>query len=121
MEISTEIQRILSLARRADASDIHIVAGLPPLFRINGEIVLADAPPLSREDCKRMCYSLLNEEQIQVFEREWMLCCSVFHETFGRFRVSIYYQANSPEMALRPVTDHIRTRQELRLPESSGP
>ncbi len=116
MPITSEMQRILALARRASASDIHIVAGLPPLFRINGEIVLADAPPLSREDSKRMCYSLLQDEQIRVFEQEWMLCCSVFHESLGRFRVSIYYQAGNPEMALRPVMDEIKARSELRLP-----
>ena len=46
MAISSEIQRILTAARRENASDIHIVAGLPPLFRISGEIVLADMPPI---------------------------------------------------------------------------
>ena len=49
MAISTEMQRLLALARRENASDIHIVANLPPMFRINGEIVLADKPPLARE------------------------------------------------------------------------
>lgn len=117
MQITTEMQRILSLARRANASDIHIVAGLPPLFRINGEIILSDSPPLTPDDTKRMSYSLLNEEQINVFERDWQICCSVFDENFGRFRVSIYYQSNNPEMALRPVMHSIRTRDVLRLPE----
>lgn len=117
MTISSEMQRILALARRSEASDIHIVAGLPPLFRINGEIILADASPLNREDTKRLCYSLLNEEQQKVFEEDWQICCSVFDEKFGRFRISIYYRANNPEMALRPVVDHIKTREELHLPE----
>jgi twitching motility protein PilT len=116
MEIKTEIQRILSLARRAEASDIHIVAGLPPLFRINGEIILADAPPMTRDDTRRMSYGLMNEEQIKVFEREWQLCCSIFDEKLGRFRVSIYLQTGNPEMSIRPVSNIIRTRQELRLP-----
>lgn len=117
MKITSEMQRILALARRANASDIHIVAGLPPLFRINGEVILADSPPLSRDDTRRMSYSLLNEEQVKVFEREWQICCSVFDEGFGRFRVSVYLQAHNPEMALRPVMDKIRTREELCLPE----
>ena len=117
MKISPEMLRILSLARRANASDIHIVAGLPPLFRINGEIILADAAPLEREDTKRLCYGMLNDEQQKVFERDWQLCCSVFDETFGRFRVSILYHVNNPEMALRPVTDRIPDRDTLRLPQ----
>ena len=77
MTDSLEIQRILALARKSNASDIHIVANLPPLFRINGEIILADSPPLSREDSKRMCYSLMNDEQVKIFEDEWQICCSV--------------------------------------------
>jgi twitching motility protein PilT len=117
MVVPGEIQRILSAARRENASDVHIVAGLPPLFRISGEIVLADLPPLSPEDTKRLCYGLLNDEQKKVFERDWQLCCSVFDEKLGRFRVSVYYRVSNPEMAIRPVMDHIKTRVELRLPE----
>ncbi|MHC4060315.1 MAG: type IV pilus twitching motility protein PilT [Planctomycetota bacterium] len=110
------MQRILALARRENASDIHIVAGLPPMFRINGEIVLSNSPPLAREDTARLCLGLLNDEQKKTFERDWQLCCSVHDPQLGRFRVSIYYRENNPEMAIRPVMDHIRTREELRLP-----
>jgi len=117
MAISPEMQRILSLARRENASDIHIVANLPPMFRINGEIVLSDKPPLAREDTARMCFELLNEEQKKAFERDWRLCCSLYDPNLGRFRVSIYYHAGNPEMSIRPVMDHIKTREELRLPQ----
>jgi twitching motility protein PilT len=116
MPIPTEMQRLLAFARRENASDIHIVANLPPMFRINGEIVLADKPPLSREDTARLSYSLLNEEQKKAFERDWRLCCSLYDPQLGRFRVSIYYHASNPEMSIRPVMDHIKNRQELRLP-----
>jgi len=117
VEITGEMQRILGLARRENASDIHIVAGLPPMFRINGEIILADNPPLAREDTARMCLGLLNEEQQKVFERDWQVCCSLHNPQLGRFRVSVYYHAGHPEMSIRPVMDHIKTREELRLPE----
>jgi twitching motility protein PilT len=116
MAITTEMERILALARQENASDIHIVAGLPPMFRINGEIILANKPALTREDTARLCYSMLNEEQKQVFERDWQICCSIYEPKLGRFRVSIYYHAHNPEMAIRPVMDHIKTREELRIP-----
>ena len=116
MTVSGEMHAILGLARRENASDIHIVAGLPPLFRINGEIVLANKPPLTGEDTARLCFGLLNDEQKKAFERDWQLCCSIDHPQLGRFRVSIYYRTHNPEMAIRPVMDHIKTRQQLRLP-----
>ena len=117
MPVSAEVQRILSLARRENASDIHIVANLPPTFRINGEIILADIAPLKREDTARLCYSLLNDEQIKTFERDWQLCCSIHDPKLGRFRVSIYYHGGNPEMAIRPVVSHIKSRKDLRLPK----
>jgi twitching motility protein PilT len=117
MEISKEIHRILAASRRENASDIHIVAGLPPMFRISGEIVLADMPALTPDDTRRLSFGLLNEEQKKVFERDWQLCCSVYDEKLGRFRVSVYYRVGNPEMAIRSVMEHIRTRKELCLPE----
>jgi len=117
MPITAEMQRILSLARRANASDIHIVAGLPPLFRVSGEIVLAEAPALSRDDTKRLTMDLLNEEQRNALEKNWQLCCSLFDSRLGRFRVSVYYHASNPEMSIRAVSHLIPTREQLHLPE----
>jgi twitching motility protein PilT len=116
MSICSQMKQILDLARRSQASDIHIVANQPPLFRIAGEIVMANTPPLSREDTCRLSMGLLNEEQKKAFERDWQLCCSLYDENLGRFRVSIYYQAHNPEMAIRPVNQQIKARDELRLP-----
>jgi twitching motility protein PilT len=116
MAAVSDIQKILALARRENASDIHIVAGLPAMFRINGEIILSNSPALERQDTARLCHSLLNEEQKKALDRDWQLCCSVFYPQLGRFRVSIYYHAGNPEMAIRPVMDHIKTREELSIP-----
>jgi len=115
--ITEEMARILRLARKSEASDIHIVAGLPPTFRINGEIILANAAPLSREDTRRIVYQMLNEEQTRTFERDWQLCCSIWDDEHGRFRVSVYYHAANPELAIRMCNDDIKTRQELCLPD----
>lgn len=117
MPITNEMKRLLELARRSNASDIHIVANLPPLFRINGEILLADTPALSCEETEKLCMGLLNDEQRKTFEQDWQLCCSLYDEKLGRFRVSIYYQAHNPEMAIRPVNQQLKTREELNLPE----
>jgi len=111
------MRRILETAREEEASDIHVVAGLPPVFRVQGELVMADIPPLSREDTAALVHGLLNDAQRQAFERDWQLSYSMHDATLGRFRISIYYHAGNPEMSIRSVVPHIRTRAELRLPE----
>jgi len=118
MEITAEMQRLLAFARHENASDIHIVAGLPPLLRINGEIVLSNVAALTKQDTARLSLGLLNEEQKKVFQKDWQICCSVHDEKHGRFRVSIYYREGNPEMSIRPVMHHVGTREELRLPET---
>lgn len=117
MKLSPQIAQILALARKENASDIHIVAGLPPMYRINGEIILADRPPLTRDDTSELAYGLLNEEQHNAFKQNWQLCCSIYEPNLGRFRVSLYFHAGNPELAIRPIMDHVRTREELLLPE----
>jgi twitching motility protein PilT len=116
--LSPAMNGILSLARRENASDIHIVAGLPPLYRIHGDIIMMEAPPLRPQDTEKLCLALLNDEQRHTFKETWQLCCSVYHAELGRFRVSIYLHNGVPEMAIRPVMDQIPTREDLHLPET---
>lgn len=115
-KLSAEMQGILTLARRENASDIHVVADLPPLYRINGDIVMAETPPLRAKDTQNLCFGLLNEEQRQAFKDTWQLCCSVNDRQLGRFRISMYFHGGAPEMAIRPVMDQIPTRDDLHLP-----
>ena len=45
--MSTEnLDRLLAAAKEFDGSDLHLVAGVPPAFRVNGEIIIADEDAL---------------------------------------------------------------------------
>ena len=49
--MSTEnLNRLLSAANEFDASDLHLVAGVPPAFRVNGEIIIADEDALTEDE-----------------------------------------------------------------------
>ena len=45
-----KLDRLLSAASDFDASDLHLVAGVPPAFRVNGEIIIADEDVLTERD-----------------------------------------------------------------------
>ena len=53
------LDRLLYTARRFGALDIHFIAGLPPAWRVNGEIVLAEAEPYSAETLARLALESL--------------------------------------------------------------
>lgn len=111
------LDRLLSAVNEFDASDLHLVAGIPPAFRVNGEIIIADEDALTEGEITAMADSLLNEQQKKKFEQEWELCISILHSVAGRVRATFYRRNGHPEMSLRFCGDKIATREELGLPE----
>src|SRR5215813_5098107 len=111
------LDRLLSAANEFDASDLHIVAGVPPAFRVNGEIIIADEDALTESDVEQIANSLLNDQQKKKFEQEWELCISLLHKSAGRVRATFYKRNGHPEMSFRFCGEKIATRFELGLPE----
>src|SRR5437899_8618525 len=100
--MSTEnFDRLLAAATDFDASDLHLVAGVPPAFRVNGEIIIADEDALTQQDVAVIADSLLNEQQKRKFEQEWELCISMMRKVAGRVRATCYRRNSSPEMSFR--------------------
>jgi twitching motility protein PilT len=110
------LNRLLSAANEFDASDLHLVVGVPPAFRVNGEIILAEEDVLSEEDVTAMAEGLLNEQQKKKFDSEWELCISLLHSVAGRVRATFYRRNGHPEMSFRFCGDKVASREELGLP-----
>ena len=110
------LNRLLSAANEFDASDLHLVVGVPPAFRVNGEIIIADEDALTEGEVTTMAESLLNEQQKRKFDQEWELCISLLHSVAGRVRATFYRRNGHPEMSLRFCGDKIASREELGLP-----
>jgi len=116
--MSTEnLDRLLSAAKDFDGSDLHLVTGVPPAFRVNGEIIIADEDALTEGEITRIANSLLNEQQQKKFEQEWELCISMLHKSAGRVRATFYKRNGHPEMSFRFCGERIASREELGLPE----
>ena len=112
--------RLLAALRRATqrrASDVHLVVGLPPMFRIDGELVADTDTSLGREDVRELIYAILSEAQREEFTRDWQLCVSIFIPDLGHFRVTVYYHMGNVEASIRVCPLSLRTPQELGLPE----
>ncbi|MBN2507329.1 MAG: PilT/PilU family type 4a pilus ATPase [Verrucomicrobia bacterium] len=108
--------KLLLKARECDASDLHLIAGVPPAYRVNGEIILADQDALAEPELVGITRSLLSEAQQETFERAWELSISLLHPAVGRVRATFYRRNGHPELSLRFCGDRIATREELGLP-----
>ena len=98
------------------ASDLHITTGVPPTIRIDGRLLPLPSEPLTPQDTKRLCYSILTEAQKQRFEEDWELDLSFGVKGLSRFRANIYMQRGASAGAFRTIPFKIRTFDELGLP-----
>jgi len=113
-----ELKIFLKRAVEKKASDLHITAGSVPIVRIDGRLIpLSDFPKLTKEDCKRLIYSVLNDRQKATFEKELELDFSLEIPGLNRFRVNVHMQRGSVEAAFRLVSLNIKTIEELGLPD----
>jgi twitching motility protein PilT len=107
---------IMKEARRLGASDVHLVRGVAPAVRVNGDIHLLRGAMVEDNALRGILAELINERQQQVLDEQWQLCFSRNWPGVGRFRASVYFHSGCPEMAIRLCETVVRSRDELRLP-----
>ncbi|MCP4293050.1 MAG: type IV pilus twitching motility protein PilT [bacterium] len=98
------------------ASDLHITAGLPPLFRVDGTVLKSEFPQLSGDETRHLAYSILNDEQKKRFENDKELDFSFGVQGISRFRANVFQQRGATSMAIRQIPYKINTFEELGLP-----
>jgi twitching motility protein PilT len=111
------INDILRNAVQAKSSDIHLMVGSPPLFRIHTVMTPSDFPIVTPEGVQRICKELLGEKRWEEFEKKRDFDFSYEIPGLGRFRVNAHYQRTSIAMAFRTINDKIRPIEQLLLPE----
>lgn len=111
-----QILPLLEKMIKIGASDLHLVAGLPPAFRVNGELKLEESNPLYPEDVKSLLYSLLDEERRNFFEKKRDFDFSYGISGLGRFRINLHHQRGSVAAAIRLIPYTIPSLKELNLP-----
>ena len=111
-----DIKELLKAAVEKEASDLHITENSAPIVRVDGKLMPLNFPRMDKECCKRLVYSILDDKQKAVFERDLELDLSLEVPGLNRFRVNVHMQRGSVEAAFRVVSLKIRTLAELGLP-----
>jgi twitching motility protein PilT len=112
-----ELNEILQIALRGGASDIHLKAGLPPMFRVDGALVpLKDGRRLPPEEVARMAFGIMNEFQKDKFKQTNEVDLAYGVPGLGRFRVNIFQQRGTIGGVLRVIPFKVMTVKDLLLP-----
>jgi len=112
------INELLEIAVKANASDLHLKVGNPPLLRVYGDLVKVDnLPILTSKDTKKLAYSILSESQQRKFEQQLGIDLSYEIDGLARFRTHIFQQREMIGIVCRVIPLKIPTMEELGLPE----
>ncbi|HUW20389.1 MAG TPA: PilT/PilU family type 4a pilus ATPase [Sedimentisphaerales bacterium] len=108
-------KQILQHAKAQKATDIHICAGAPILFRVGGDLVPATKEKLTGEQSREISLEMLTEEQKTLFEknRDYDLMLA---DGDGRYRINIGYFDGQVGATIRILPTEPRTIEELLLP-----
>ncbi|MGM0555370.1 MAG: type IV pilus twitching motility protein PilT [Myxococcota bacterium] len=113
-----DLTQILQVAVKGGASDIHIKAGLPPIFRVDGSLLpLRDAKRLSPEDIGQMASGIMSKYQKEEFQEKLDLDLSHGVPGVGRFRVNVFQQRGSIGLVFRVIPFKVKSTEELMLPD----
>ncbi len=111
-----EFRDLLMLTIEKNASDLHLTENSPPVIRVDGNLVLTEHEPLTREKLKKMIYSVLTDQQKEQFERDLELDFSLSLPGLDRFRANVHLQKGATEAAFRRIPLFIPSIDELGLP-----
>ena len=114
----SSIKGLLARAVSESASDMHIVAGLPPLVRVHTILsAMEGEPPVTEDQSHAFLRDLLNEDQRKRFFERRDLDFSAVLENGTRFRVNAHFQRGTPAMAFRAIPSRVPELETLNLPD----
>ena len=111
------VEELVARAKRDGASDIHLICGLPPKYRLDGELRDMEPTPLTAQDCEDVARFLAGSayrEMEQIGELD-------LAGTWGgnRCRVHLFRQQGQPSIALRLLRETIPELETLGLPPAA--
>ncbi|HPQ39050.1 MAG TPA: type IV pilus twitching motility protein PilT [bacterium] len=110
------MKTLFDYAYRVGASDLLITADAPPMVRVDGDLHPAVNFRLEPPHTKKLLWSIINETQQEMLERQRELDFSLSTSAQLRFRVNMYYQRGALAGAFRLIPNYIPKLEKLGLP-----
>ena len=113
-----KLDKILAAAVRGGASDVILKTGSVPRFRFNGDLIsLSGGDPISPKLIEEWIRQLVPGHLTSKLKEIHDLDFSYDTPDGARFRVNLFRQSQNFGLVLRVVNSHIKTMDELQLPD----
>ena len=114
---SLQIDRLLDVVVRQDASDLHISVGRPPTVRLNGHLRNLATKTLEPDDTVALMKSVTPEKAQQELQEKGGCDFGFAYGDQARFRVSVFRQKGHVSMVLRLIPSRLLSFDQIGLPE----
>ena len=111
------INYLLELVIKKNASDLHLLVNESPIIRVDGELETLDMQPFFPEEIKQLLYSIMSKQQIRIFEKEKELDFGIQYDSRSRFRINVHQQRGFLEATLRLINTREFSYEELNIPD----
>lgn len=111
------IKDLLSASIKSGASDLHLVVGMAPIVRVDGNLrFIEEGKPLVAKDLEVMVSSLVSAEQKERFMSSRDLDFGYEHDGF-RFRINLCFEKNNLSLVARVINDSIPSLDDIAMPK----
>jgi twitching motility protein PilT len=112
-----DLIQILKTAYEKDASDIHLIAGQPPVVRIHQVMTPLPFPVISPEQAQGYFVQMSSVEAQETFRKQKDADFSFQADGLARYRVNAHMQRGKVGLAMRIVKTKVPPLANLSLPE----
>ena len=115
-EYPVSLEQLLRLTVEKKGSDLHIVVGMPPCIRIDGDIVKQDYPPMKPADVENMLTPIMSEKDKRDLQETLELDLAYSVPQCARFRGNVIVQRGTLAAVFRAIPFEVPTLDRLGLP-----
>ena len=115
---TASLDKLLHTAATRNSSDVLLIAGAPPMLRINGALAAVSGPALDAEEVRSLVLPLLEQWQMEELQKKKSVDLSFMREGLGRFRINIHHQRGTLAASIRLLPSRIPSLESLHLPAS---
>lgn len=112
-----DLHQILKAAYEADASDVHLIAGHPPVIRVHQVMTPIAFPVITRDVALKWLEQMASKEVQATFERQKDADFSYQVPSLARYRVNVHMQRSQPAFSMRMIKTKVPPLAALNLPE----
>ena len=108
-------KEVVYTALHRNASDLHLTVGLPPVYRIDGELINEETEPLTDQEIREAVRLLADEIQLKELEKTGECDFAVTYDGTIRMRCNAFHQQKNMALALRLLPLKVPTVEDLGL------